>query len=70
MSVSVGRTKLKNALQDLLVKWEETRGVWNDVRSQQFARQYLEPLDPAVRAAVAAMDRLASQIAQAERDCG
>ncbi len=70
MSVTVGRTKLKNALQDLLVKWEDTKLIWNDRRAAQFERDFIEPLEPNVRAALSAMDRLASQITLAERDCG
>ena len=70
MSVTVGRAKLKNGLTELLIKWEETRQIWNDQRSRQFEKQFIDPLEPEVRAALAAMDRLNAQITQAERDCG
>ncbi|MGI9013241.1 MAG: hypothetical protein ACR2GY_03225 [Phycisphaerales bacterium] len=70
MSVTVGRAKLKNALTELLVHWEETRAIWNDPRAAQFQRQFIEPLEPHVRAALAAMDRLNSQIVAAENECG
>ena len=70
MSVTVGRAKLKNALRDLLVRWQETRQVWHDARTEQFEKQFIDPLEPQARAALGAMDRMAAVIAQAERDCG
>jgi len=69
MSVSVGRAKLKNAMLDLMAKWEETKEAWQDVRAQKIERDVIDELEPQVRSALSAMDRMASQIAQAERDC-
>jgi hypothetical protein len=70
MSVTVGRAKLKTALRDLLVRWEETRVVWHDARAAHFEKRFIEPLEPQARSALAAMDRMAAVIAQAEHDCG
>jgi hypothetical protein len=70
MSVTVGRAKLKTSLRDLLARWEETKQVWHDARAAQFEQQFIEPLEPQARSALAAMDRMAAIIAQAERDCG
>lgn len=69
MSVTVGRAKLNNATKDLLVKWEQTKAVWTDARAQAFEREFIEPLNPQVRAALSAMERLAGILAQAQRDC-
>jgi len=69
MSVTVGRAKLKNAIVDLMAKWEETKLIWRDVRAQEFERDVIEPLMPQIRAAMSAMDRLSSQITAAEQEC-
>ena len=69
MSVTVGRGKLKNATIDLMAQWEETKAAWRDVRANEIERKFLNELEPQIRAALAAMDRIGAQITQAKHEC-
>ena len=69
MSVSVGRTKLKNALKSLNLKWDRTRREWDDPTSRAFEDDHLEGLDQQVRAAVAGMEQVADVLSRVRRDC-
>jgi hypothetical protein len=70
MSVSGGRSKLAQSLKDLKVKFERTQDVWNDVARDNFFKNHVEPLEPAVRSALAAMDKMTEMIYRARGECG
>lgn len=69
MSLTTGRSKLVGSLKDLLVKWEKTRESWSDPVSQDMELKVLSPLDPKVRAAATAMEKIGELLAKARRDC-
>lgn len=69
MSLSVGRAKLVGSLKDLMLRWEKTKMSWDDPMSVDLELTVLEPLEPKVRAAVAAMEKMAETLAKARRDC-
>lgn len=63
------KAKLRYAAQKLLLHWEEAQTQWNDAVSRDFQRQYLEPLDPPLDAALRAIEVLSEVLARAEQDC-
>lgn len=69
MSLGVGRTKLVASLKDLKLRWEKTKAGWDDPMSQDLERTVIEPLEPKVRAAVTAMEKMAEILSRAKRDC-
>ena len=69
MSISVGRAKLVGSLKDLMLRWEKTKMSWDDPMSADLELTVLEPLEPKVRAAVTAMEKMGEILAKARRDC-
>ena len=70
MSLSTGKSKLGGSLKDLMLRWEKTKMVWDDPMSTELEQRVLEMLDPKVRAAISAMEKMGELLAKARRDCG
>ena len=68
MGVYEGRGQLGKNLKDLLHRWAEVKGQWEDTQSKQFEEKFLEPLQQDLRNAMAAMDHVAVVIQQVKRD--
>jgi hypothetical protein len=69
MSLAVGRAKLVGALKDLMTKWEVTRQSWDDPMSRALEDRVLNPLEPKIRAAATAMEKMGEVLARAKREC-
>jgi hypothetical protein len=69
MSLDVGRHRLLSAHEALLERWQETRLVWQDLVRDEFARERVEPLAPAVIATLAAIDQLDQVLGRLRHDC-
>ena len=69
MSINVGRTLLTNAHKELNIHWREVREHWSDVKASEFESEYLAQLEPAVRAALTAMEKIAEVLERARREC-
>lgn len=69
MSLGVGKAKLVGSLKDLMMRWEKTKAIWDDPMSGDLERTVLEPLEPKIRAAVSAMEKMGEILARARRDC-
>ncbi len=69
MSINVGRTLLTSAHKELNVHWREVREHWSDIKASEFEQEYLAPLEPAVRAALTAMERISDVMDKARREC-
>jgi hypothetical protein len=63
------RGQLTKAFRDLMNRWIQVRGSWDDARAQNFEQQYLLPLEIEVRKAVAAMDHMNVALQKITRDC-
>ena len=50
-------------------RWEETRIVWNDSVLAEFAKDHLEPIEPAVLTTLGAIDRLAQVLIRLRQEC-
>ena len=69
MSLAVGRSKLVGSLKDLMVKWDRTKEYWDDPMSRALEQRVLLPLEPKIRAAATAMEKMGEVLARAKRDC-
>ena len=70
MSLGSARTRLRGSLKELQIRWDEVRRSWDDVKSRDFEKQFLQPLEPRIRAAMTAMEKMEGILAGARRDCG
>jgi hypothetical protein len=70
VSLGSSRTRLNGALKELKVRWGEARARWDDVQSRDFEKQFLEPLEPKIRATLSAMEKMEGLLARVRRDCG
>jgi hypothetical protein len=69
MSLSVGKAKLMGCMKDLAMRWEKTKVAWDDPMSQDVEATVVEPLEPKIRAAITAMDKMGELLARAKREC-
>lgn len=69
MSLQTSQAGLVDALKQLRLRWARVRERWDDPRSAEIQRELIDALDPVVRAAVTAIDRVAELSSQAHRDC-
>lgn len=69
MSLTTGRTKLKQSYQALGELWEQTADDWDDSVRKQFGKDHIEPLAPEVTAALRAIDRLDVVLHRMKSDC-
>ena len=70
MSLTAARGQLHRGLIDLMRHWSRTRETWDDAVAASFEKQFLEPLEPATRSAMDAMEEMADLLAKARRECG
>ena len=69
MGVHEGRGQLSRAIKDLLLRWSEAKGSWDDAVSKNFEESFLAPLEIDLGAAAAAMDQAGQILHQVRRDC-
>jgi len=69
MSLSVGSSKLNDALKELRARWEDTRARWQDEVAQDFEDHYWQPLEIQVQATLRALDQLTQELARARQEC-
>jgi hypothetical protein len=69
MGVYEGRGQLAKGIKELLARWAETKGDWDDSVSQNFEKRFLITLEMDVRSATSALDTMAQILAAVRRDC-
>ncbi len=69
MGLYEGRGNLNKSMKDLLLKWDATKQDWSDEVAEDFGKNYLDPLEQALRQAVSAMDQMAQVLSRVDRDC-
>lgn len=69
MSMQAGRTRLLASTKDLVVQWERTREHWRDSRSEEFERNHMAKLLPAVERAAGAIGELGNVLAKIRHEC-
>ncbi|MDX2117050.1 MAG: hypothetical protein SFY96_02590 [Planctomycetota bacterium] len=69
MSTGSGAGMLTDAVNLLRREWHRSRESWRDEVALKFGEAYIEPLEPALRKTVQAMDTLQSITDEAVRAC-
>ncbi|HYO11534.1 MAG TPA: hypothetical protein VER17_21400 [Tepidisphaeraceae bacterium] len=69
MGVHESRGNLAKAFKELMLRWADTRASWDDVRAEEFEKQYLQQLESDLRTTGSAMDQMGVLLSQARRDC-
>jgi len=69
MSLSVGSSKLNDAIKELRAHWEDTHGRWQDDVAQDFEDHYWQPLEIQVQATLRGLDQLSQELARARQEC-
>jgi len=67
--LTTGSGRLMRAAKRLRERWSETSDNWNDSTSQAFEKDFLQPLGPEVQLALAAVQRFAEVLEDAEKEC-
>jgi hypothetical protein len=61
-------SRLQRSTSHLKEKWAETKTHWTDKASQDFEKNYLQPLPAQITLAVAAIHKLAETLGQVEKE--
>jgi len=69
MSARANAAILLQALKDLKSHWEQTRAFWDDARSRDFEKKYLEQLPSIAAQAASAMEELDGILKKVTADC-
>jgi hypothetical protein len=69
VSLDTSRYQIHTALKTVRLRWDDTCHAWNDAVRQDFENEFWNHVEPAVRSAIAALDRLAVAINQMKQEC-
>ena len=61
--------RLRDALKDLQIAWNDVSEHWNDRVSDKFCEEHLEPLGPVFKQSLDAVSRMSQLTDQIRRDC-
>ena len=67
--VVAGSSRLKHNVGVLRDQWLATEATWSDSVRTRFEERHIEPIEPAVAAAVIGMMKIAEVLDQVRRDC-
>jgi hypothetical protein len=68
MSTGSG-SNLAQAVKGLTIAWENTKSSWNDAKSDEFERKYIEVLPGQVAQAMAVLEELDVLLNKIRSDC-
>ncbi|MGD9635821.1 MAG: hypothetical protein AB7G28_11950 [Pirellulales bacterium] len=61
--------RIRQALENLEVTWQNSTDAWSDPVSQRFAEKQLEPMIPKIKIALDAIGRMHQLLTEVQRDC-
>ena len=67
--MTASKNRLMGLTKELRADWEQTRQYWNDAKSREFEKRFLEELMAGVNQAVTNIDTLERVISQVRSDC-
>lgn len=67
--MNASKNRLMGLTKQLRADWEQTRQYWNDAKSLEFEKRFLEELMAGVNLAVTNIDALERVISQVRSDC-
>lgn len=69
MSLNSTRSRLVTLTKQLSLRWNETREHWQDAKSEEFEKRYLEELFSRVNVTATSIETLDASLAKIRRDC-
>jgi hypothetical protein len=69
MSLETSRFQLFSTLKATRLRWEDVCDHWNDSVRQDFENDFWNHVEPTVKAAMSALDRLAQVMATLRNEC-
>lgn len=69
MNTNGVENNLTQALKNLSAEWQQARGSWRDAKSQEFEKNYLEPLPHHIARATSAITELNELLRKVRHDC-
>ena len=69
MNVSANGKTLVALTKQLSVAWQETKGHWHDVKSEEFEKRFLTELASAVERAAPVFDDLEKVLSRVRSEC-
>ena len=69
MSLRANGNQLATLTKELQMKWQETRNYWQDAKSEEFQRKYLDELQANVDTTIAVIEQLDKLITKIRSDC-
>jgi hypothetical protein len=69
VSLDTSRYQLHTAFKTARLRWEETCQHWNDGVRKDFENDFWDHVEPAVLAALSALDKLAVVMSTAKQEC-
>ena len=67
--MTASKNRLMGLTKELRTVWVQTRQYWNDAKSHEFEKQFLEELIAGVNLAVTNIDALERVISRVRSDC-
>jgi len=67
--MNANATRLAGVTRQLWTQWQETRQSWNDAKSDEFERKYLQELMASVDKSVTIVEELDKLLTKIKQDC-
>lgn len=68
--MNAAQNRLMALIKELRVEWEQTRHFWNDAKSLEFEKRFLDELIANVNQAIFNIDALERLLDKVRQDCG
>jgi len=69
MGVYEATAQLGKAVKELMARWIDTKGSWEDAVSRSFERKYLQTLEADLKTALSGLQHMSQVLQQVHRDC-
>jgi hypothetical protein len=66
--LDTGATRIRHALEQLQLVWEDAAAEWDDASAEAFRSEHLDPVGPIVKNALDAVGRMRSLLHEAQRE--
>lgn len=70
MSANATKAGLLDAMKQLRLRWSTIKMHWQDEAALRFEKEVIDPLEPAILAAVRGVEHVGELMAQVRRECG
>ena len=67
--MNASQNRLNGLTKELRAEWEQTKQYWNDAKSLEFEKRFLDELNVSVNQAIASIDALERVLNKARSDC-